>query len=398
MRCSTTSHPTTSNRGGQHHHTYGRSPGFLMLQVKPRSPTGCHHQGYRDAYVDDKARPSQGPYQTRLLHDHHVPPTSHHSALAVIAACITAIEGRSGRPRCVSMTGKELRHTPGFCPATPLAAGGGGVLGRRGLVWKEITMAAILMFYLTCIRHSKCTCPDLGVVQVSDEMNFIGRGATFRASLIRRISNYRNRNINRNLVGMQVTNCKENIPSKKRKNEVRLNCFLGLFCIGIWFQRKISYRFSFMYSYESNAARVQIPIGIEILYFSFKIPINQRRQCEIARRPPPPRIYVRCLPFPRRLWWGSTFMAGLGAGTRWSRSIMWLLKGVIMTLCPAITPTRVIKNQRLQPAVHRQLGAYSIQKTLNEYPRTHFQNRRQHLLRIHPQNGSMPRSIDLLTM
>jgi hypothetical protein len=70
---------------------------------------------------------------------------------------------------------------------------------------------------------------------------------------------------------MQVTNCKEKIPSKERKNEVRLNCFLGLFCIGIWLQRKISYRFPFMYSYESNA---QIPMGIEILYFSFKIPMN----------------------------------------------------------------------------------------------------------------------------
>jgi hypothetical protein len=76
---------------------------------------------------------------------------------------------------------------------------------------------------------------------------------------------------------MQVTNCKEKIPSKERKNEVRLNCFFELFCIGIWLQRKISYRFPFMYSYESKAATVQIPIGIEILYFSFKIPMNQRR-------------------------------------------------------------------------------------------------------------------------
>jgi hypothetical protein len=92
-----------------------------------------------------------------------------------------------------------------------------------------------------------------------------------RASLIRRISNCRNRNRNRNLIGMQVTNCKGKIPSKERKNEVRLNCFLELFCIGIWLQSKISYRFPFMYSYESNAATVQISIGIEILHFSFKI-------------------------------------------------------------------------------------------------------------------------------
>jgi hypothetical protein len=76
---------------------------------------------------------------------------------------------------------------------------------------------------------------------------------------------------------MQVTNCKRKIHSKERKNEVRLNCFLRLFCIGIWLQRKISYKFPFMYSYESNAATVQIPIGIEILHFSFKIPMNQRR-------------------------------------------------------------------------------------------------------------------------
>jgi hypothetical protein len=98
-----------------------------------------------------------------------------------------------------------------------------------------------------------------------------------RASLIHRILNCKNRNRNRNMVGMQVTKCKGKIPSKERKNEVRLNCFLELFYIGIWLQRKISYRFPFMYSYESNAATVQIPIGIEILYFSFKIPINQRR-------------------------------------------------------------------------------------------------------------------------
>jgi hypothetical protein len=173
MRCSTTSRPTTSNGGGEHHHAYGRSPGFLMLQVKPRSPTGCHLQGYRDAYVDDKARPSQGPYQTRLLHDHDVPPTSHHSALAVIAARITTIEGRSGRP--------PLRlHGGQGTPPHPMVLPGNTSSGRGWrCAQKEITMAAILMFYLTCIRHSKCTCPDLGVVQVSDGMNFVGRGATF---------------------------------------------------------------------------------------------------------------------------------------------------------------------------------------------------------------------------
>jgi hypothetical protein len=92
-----------------------------------------------------------------------------------------------------------------------------------------------------------------------------------------RISNCRNRNRNRNLVGMQVTNYKGKIPSKERENKVRLNCFLGLFCIGIWLQRKISYRFPSMYSYESNAPTVQLPIGTGILYFSFKIPMNQRR-------------------------------------------------------------------------------------------------------------------------
>jgi hypothetical protein len=74
-----------------------------------------------------------------------------------------------------------------------------------------------------------------------------------------------------------VTNCKGKIPSKKRKNEVRMNCFLGLFYIGIELQRKISYRFPFMYSYESNTATVQIPIGTGILFFSFKIAMNQRR-------------------------------------------------------------------------------------------------------------------------
>jgi hypothetical protein len=30
------------------------------------------------------------------------------------------------------MADKELRHTLGLCPATPLAAGGGGVLGKWG--------------------------------------------------------------------------------------------------------------------------------------------------------------------------------------------------------------------------------------------------------------------------
>jgi hypothetical protein len=86
-----------------------------------------------------------------------------------------------------------------------------------------------------------------------------------------------------NLRGMQVTNCKGKISSKERKNEVRLNYFLLLFCIGIWIQRKISYRFPFMYSYESNAAIVEIPVGTEILYFSFQIPMSQRRfECAIS--------------------------------------------------------------------------------------------------------------------
>jgi hypothetical protein len=74
-----------------------------------------------------------------------------------------------------------------------------------------------------------------------------------------------------------VTNCKEKIPSKERKNKVRLNYFIGLVCIGIWLQRKTSYKFSFMYSYESNAATVQIPIETGILYI---IPMNQRRPKE----------------------------------------------------------------------------------------------------------------------
>jgi hypothetical protein len=78
-----------------------------------------------------------------------------------------------------------------------------------------------------------------------------------------------------NLVGMQVTNYKGKNLSKERNNKVRLNCFLGLFCIGIWLQRKSSYKFSSMYSYESNAATMRIPIGTEIIYFSFKIPTSK---------------------------------------------------------------------------------------------------------------------------
>jgi hypothetical protein len=100
---------------------------------------------------------------------------------------------------------------------------------------------------------------------------------TLRASLIRRISNCRNRNRNRNLVGMQVTNCKGKNPSKERKNEVGLNYFLRMFCIGIWLQRKISYRFPSMYFYESNDATEKISIEIKILYFFFKVSMNQRR-------------------------------------------------------------------------------------------------------------------------
>jgi hypothetical protein len=42
-------------------------------------------------------------------------------------------------------------------------------------------------------------------------------GACTRASLIRRISNCRTRNRNKNLIGMQVTNCKGKISSKKKK-------------------------------------------------------------------------------------------------------------------------------------------------------------------------------------
>jgi hypothetical protein len=87
--------------------------------------------------------------------------------------------------------------------------------------------------------------------------------APLQASLIRRISDCRNRTMN--LVGMQVTNCKGKISLKERKNKVRLNWFLGLFCIGIWLQSNISYRFPSMYSYESNADTVQIPIRIGIL-------------------------------------------------------------------------------------------------------------------------------------
>jgi hypothetical protein len=72
---------------------------------------------------------------------------------------------------------------------------------------------------------------------------------------------------------MQVRSCKGKVPSKERKkNEVRLHCFFELFCIEIWLQRKKSYRFPFMYT-----ATVQIPIGKEILYHFFKIPMNQRR-------------------------------------------------------------------------------------------------------------------------
>jgi hypothetical protein len=76
---------------------------------------------------------------------------------------------------------------------------------------------------------------------------------------------------------MQVKNCKGKHPSKERKNEVRLNYFLRVFCIGIWLQRKISYIFLSLYSYELNAATVQISIENRILYFFYKIPMNRRR-------------------------------------------------------------------------------------------------------------------------
>jgi hypothetical protein len=76
---------------------------------------------------------------------------------------------------------------------------------------------------------------------------------------------------------MQVTNCKKN-SFKGKKNVVSLNCFLRLFCIEIWLQRKIFYRFPTIYSYELNAATVQIPKETEILYFSFKVPMNQKRR------------------------------------------------------------------------------------------------------------------------
>ena len=65
--------------------------------------------------------------------------------------------------------------------------------------------------------------------------------------------------------------------AKEWKKEVQLNCFFPMFAVGIWLQRKNSFNFPLLNSFESNAATVQIPIGKRILHFSYRNPVNQRR-------------------------------------------------------------------------------------------------------------------------
>jgi hypothetical protein len=147
-------------------------------------------------------------------------------------------------------------------PLTGMGTGGGWDWRRRGWVWSGSTRIHTLRVPSLSARAGPCTSqpppptstpttawassspthPIRGEIFRTDVVIVIQSLSLLRASLVCRISNCRNRNRNRNrnLIGMQVKNYKGKIPSKKRKNEVRLNCFLGLFCIGIGFQRKIS--------------------------------------------------------------------------------------------------------------------------------------------------------------